>query len=98
MTIVSVSTVPVLPLLNRLEPCVEDVVFFPELNHPTVPYAIKQMIAHEVEMEIMRRKEGPIPNPATSLPETASKNLPVEDQVQKQMCFIRWSSVSSSTS
>jgi hypothetical protein len=46
-------------LASRLEPSVEDVVYFPDLNHSTMPYAIKQMIAHEVEMEVMRRKEGP---------------------------------------
>jgi len=61
---------------------VEDVIFFPELPHQNIPYAIKQMIAHEVEMEIMRRKEGP-----TTATTNIDKNVenvqtqPAEEQV-----------------
>ena len=68
-----------------MEPCVEDVIFFPELPHPTIPYAIKQMIAHEVEMEIMRRKEGPTTTMSTTNVdknvESDQQQMPIEEKV-----------------
>ena len=79
---------PAIPLIERvfdlalsafrLEPCVEDVVFFPEINHATLPYAVKQMIAHEIEMEQMRRQEGPNDHVAA-----AAELLPVEEKVRR---------------
>lgn len=57
----------------------EDVVYFENQNHINLPYAIKQMIAHEVELEIMRRREGgtdtkEIPKPSAVGPEKPKKN------------------------
>lgn len=65
---------------HSLEPCVEEVVFFPEQNHSTMPYAIKQMIAHEVQMEIMRRKEG-ADHDDNKIENDAMKNSPAPNQV-----------------
>ena len=31
---------------------------FPDIPHKQLPYAIKQLISHEVEVEKMRREEG----------------------------------------
>ena len=61
----------------------EDVIFFPELPHQNIPYAIKQMIAHEVEMEIMRRKEGPTATMTTSIDKNVEnvQTQPPEEQV-----------------
>merc|ERR1712226_947815 len=39
----------------RLDPELEEVVYFPNIPHTSLPYAIKQLIAHEVEVEKMRR-------------------------------------------
>lgn len=39
----------------RLDPELEEVVYFPSIHHTSLPYAIKQLIAHEVEVEKMRR-------------------------------------------
>lgn len=41
----------------RLEPELEDVVYFPNITHSNLPYSVKQLVAHEVEVEKMRRKE-----------------------------------------
>jgi hypothetical protein len=60
---------------------VEEVVYFPELNHPSLPYAIKQMIAHEVEMEIMRRKEGPNLTQTNVEIDEQKKNPPQDEKV-----------------
>jgi len=43
----------------RLEPELEDVVYFPNITHSNLPYSVKQLVAHEVEVEKMRRKEHP---------------------------------------
>ena len=43
----------------RLDPELEEVVYFPNIDHTSLPYAIKQLIAHEVEVEKMRR-DAPI--------------------------------------
>ena len=43
----------------RLEPELEDVVYFPNITHSNLPYSVKQLVAHEVEVEKMRRKEQP---------------------------------------
>merc|ERR1712029_773997 len=43
----------------RLDPPVESVAHFPELTHKSLPYAVKQLISHEVEVEKMRREESP---------------------------------------
>ena len=42
-------------LLSQLDPELEEVVYFPSIHHTSLPYAIKQLIAHEVEVEKMRR-------------------------------------------
>ena len=41
----------------RLDPELEEVAYFPNIVHNSVPYAIKQLIAHEVELERMRKKD-----------------------------------------
>ena len=41
----------------RLDPELEEATYFPNISHYSVPYAIKQLVAHEVEVEKMRRKE-----------------------------------------
>ena len=43
--------------IYRLDPGIEDVAYFPDISHKSLPYAIKQMIAHEIEVEKMRRDE-----------------------------------------
>ena len=42
-----------------LAPPVESIAHFPDIPHKSLPYAIKQLISHEVEVEKMRREEGP---------------------------------------
>jgi len=60
----------------RLDPPVEEVAHFPDINHRSLPYAIKQMIAHEVEVEKMRREDesrrGPTPTGNHPLAATSS--------------------------
>ena len=43
--------------IYRLDPELEEVVYFPDIKNNVLPYAIKQLVAHEVEVEKMRRKE-----------------------------------------
>ena len=43
--------------IYRLDPELEEVAYFPDIPHYSLPYAIKQLVAHEVEVEKMRRKE-----------------------------------------
>jgi len=42
----------------KLDPNIEDVAYFKDINHTQLPYAIKQLIAHEVEKEKMRRSDA----------------------------------------
>ena len=61
----------------RLDPGVEDVVHFPDIPHPSLPYAVKQMIAHEVDVERMRRDEPlPPPEAAPRAPENKPAAVP----------------------
>ena len=39
----------------KFDPNIEEVAYFPDMQHPQLPYAIKQLIAHEVDKEKMRR-------------------------------------------
>ena len=43
--------------IYKLDPHVEDVVQFSDLKHDQLPYAIKQLISHEVEKEKMRKSD-----------------------------------------
>jgi hypothetical protein len=67
---------------------VEDVIFFPELPHQNIPYAIKQMIAHEVEMEIMRRKEGPATTTMTTNIDKNVENVQTQPPEEQVILFI----------
>lgn len=59
----------------KLDPNVEEVALFPDIQHAQLPYAIKQMIAHEVIKEKMRRSE-PVAIPEPEKPAKAEKELP----------------------
>lgn len=38
----------------RLDPSIEDIIHFPDVKHKSLSYSLKQLIAHEVEVEKMR--------------------------------------------
>ena len=59
----------------RLDPPVECVAHFPDIPHKQLPYAIKQLISHEVEVEKMRREEGQ----PTPLDKKTSEDKKTED-------------------
>ena len=42
----------------KLDPNIEEVAYFQDINHNQLPYAIKQLISHEVEKEKMRRSDA----------------------------------------
>ena len=64
-----------------MDPPVEGVAHFPELPHKSLPYAVKQLISHEVEVEKMRREESPNLPPAQ--PEkSASKAQPQQEKAK----------------
>ena len=41
----------------KLDPNIEDIAYFKDINHSQLPYAIKQLISHEVEKEKMRKAD-----------------------------------------
>lgn len=57
--------------IYRLDPELEEVAYFPDIKNNCLPYAIKQLVAHEVEVEKMRRKE-----PSTEQHSTTSQVVP----------------------
>ena len=65
--------------IYRLDPELEDVAYFPNIVHSTIPYSIKQLVAHEVEVEKMRRKE-----PSTGRELSTNKSISKESDSVKQ--------------
>ena len=62
----------------KLDPNIEAVAQFPNIFHQKLPYAIKQLVAHELMKEKMRRSEPVTPmNIAESAkPKNAVENVP----------------------
>ena len=68
--------------IYRLDPELEEVAYFPDIPHYSLPYAIKQLVAHEVEVEKMRRKEPSSDQKLTTNPVRA-KSETVKQEGQK---------------
>ena len=66
--------------MYKLDPNIEEVAYFKDINHTQLPYAIKQLIAHEVEKEKMRRSDAGrpevIPEEKKAEPSTKKAELP----------------------
>lgn len=66
----------------KLDPNIEAVCYFKDIQHQQLPYAIKQLIAHEVDKERMRRSEDSVPT--TSSAYTAAIAKP-KDEKEKEL-------------
>ena len=63
--------------IYRLDPELEEVAYFPDIKNNVLPYAIKQLVAHEVEVEKMRRKE-----PSTDENSIAKQVVPKKENIK----------------
>ena len=70
--------------IYRLDPELEEVAYYPDVKNIGLPYAIKQLVAHEVEVEKMRRKE-PSPEQSSTRNQVVMKKEMLKETDKKEM-------------
>lgn len=69
----------------KLDPHVEDVVHFQDIKHDQLPYAIKQLISHEVEKEKMRKSEVHVQEKTVKKTEVKKDNPAVPNHMRQKL-------------
>lgn len=71
----------------KLDPNIEDVAYFKDIQHQSLPYAIKQLIAHEVEKEKMRRSDTSVPTaaPVTKVAQDGDKEKELPNHLRQKL-------------